>query len=38
MEQKLIDFIYDSPTSYHATSNIVKRLEKIGYTELKEKD
>ncbi|MDY3827662.1 MAG: M18 family aminopeptidase [Clostridium sp.] len=38
MEQKLIDFIYDSPTSYHATSNVVKRLEKIGYTELKEKD
>ena len=32
--QELIDFIYESPTSYHAVENLKKRLEEADYKEL----
>ena len=36
--QKLLDYIYDSPTAYHATFNAVEELKKAGFTELFERD
>ena len=41
MEQSISDlfsFIQESPTSFHAVSSIAARLEKAGFTRLKEKD
>lgn len=32
--QELIDFIYESPTSYHAVDSLKKRLEEANYKEL----
>ncbi|MCL2621258.1 MAG: M18 family aminopeptidase [Defluviitaleaceae bacterium] len=32
--QKLLDYIYNSPTAYHATSNGVEELKKAGFTQL----
>lgn len=36
--QELIDFIYDSPSSFHAADNAAKILSKNGFAELKEED
>ncbi|MCL2855670.1 MAG: M18 family aminopeptidase [Defluviitaleaceae bacterium] len=36
--QKLLDYIYKSPTAYHATDNAVEELKKAGFTQLFEKD
>lgn len=34
----LIDFLYDSPTAFHAVKNIKTELNEAGFKELKEKD
>ncbi len=36
--KELIDFIYDSPTPFHAVVNVKKMLEGSGFIELKEED
>jgi len=36
--QNLLDFLYESPTAHHATSNSVSMLKKAGFIELFEKD
>ena len=36
LAQELIDFLYDSPTAFHATKNIGEELKKNGFIELKE--
>lgn len=36
--QELIDFIYDSPTAFHAVDNAKGILDKQGFTELKEEE
>lgn len=36
--QELIDFLYDSPTAFHAVSNVSKALESVGFKELKEEE
>lgn len=35
---ELIDFIYDSPTAFHAVKNVKEMLDKEGFKELKEED
>ncbi len=35
---KLINFIYDSPTAFHATKNIVNRLKENNFTELSQSE
>ena len=37
LNQSLLDFIYDSPTPFHATENLAKRLEKAGFQVLSER-
>lgn len=34
--KELIDFLYESPTAFHAVENVKKDLEKSGFTEVKE--
>jgi len=34
--QKLLDYLYESPTPFHATDNAAKQLEAAGFVELKE--
>ncbi|MCM1263318.1 MAG: M18 family aminopeptidase [Butyrivibrio sp.] len=36
--QKLFNFIYESPTSYHAVENLEKMLDKEGFTRLEERE
>jgi len=36
--QNLLDFLYESPTAYHATANSVALLKEAGFVELFEKD
>lgn len=36
--EELIDFIYESPTAFHAVENVKKELEKNGFKELKEEE
>jgi aspartyl aminopeptidase len=36
--QELIDFIYDSPSAFHAVTNVKEDLKKAGFKELKEED
>ena len=36
--QELIDFIYESPTSFHAVDSVKKILLNCGFTELREED
>lgn len=36
--EELIDYIYESPTSFHAVNNAKLALEKSGFTEIKEED
>ncbi|WMJ80568.1 M18 family aminopeptidase [Clostridium sp. MB40-C1] len=36
--QELIDFIYESPTAFHAVENVRKQLLENGFKELKEED
>lgn len=36
--QELIDFIYESPTAFHAVENVKKQLLENGFKELKEED
>ncbi len=36
--RELIDFIYDSPTAFHAVDNVKKTLLDCGFIELNEKD
>jgi aspartyl aminopeptidase len=36
--QQLIDFIYESPTAFHAVESVKKMLMSSGFTELKEED
>lgn len=36
--KELIDFVYDSPTSFHAAHNAEKMLDDKGFVELKEED
>lgn len=36
--QELIDFIYESPTAFHAVENIKKQLQVAGFKELKEEE
>lgn len=36
--QKLLDYIYNSPTAYHATANGVDKLKEAGFTQLFEGD
>lgn len=36
--QELIDFIYDSPSAFHAVANVKEDLKKAGFQELKEED
>lgn len=36
--QELIDFLYDSPTAFHAVENLRKELSNTGFEELKEED
>lgn len=35
---EFVDFVNDSPTPYHAVASAVKRLEKAGFTAVKERD
>ena len=36
--QNLIDYIYDSPTAYHAVEMAKEELNKVGFVEIKEED
>lgn len=36
LSNELIDFLYNSPTAFHAVENIKKILKKEGFEELKE--
>jgi aspartyl aminopeptidase len=36
--QELINFIYDSPTAFHAVENVKKTLMEAGFTELREEE
>lgn len=36
--KELIDFIYDSPTAFHAVDNVSKTLKDCGFIELREED
>lgn len=36
--EELIDFLYDSPTAFHAVNNLKTSLESSGFEELKEED
>jgi aspartyl aminopeptidase len=36
--QQLIDFLYDSPTAFHAVENVKANLDNAGFEELKEED
>ena len=35
---ELIDFLYDSPTAFHAVKNVQESLESSNFKELKEED
>lgn len=36
--QRLIDFLYDSPTAFHAVDNVKKSLEENGFNEVREEE
>jgi len=36
--KELIDFLYESPTAFHAVNNVKDSLESINFKELKEED
>ncbi|GKU27184.1 putative M18 family aminopeptidase 2 [Clostridium folliculivorans] len=38
LAKELIDFLYESPTAFHAVENVKKELTKNGFKELKEED
>ncbi|MBK1813082.1 M18 family aminopeptidase [Clostridium sp. YIM B02505] len=38
LANELIDFLYESPTAFHAVENVKKELTKNGFRELKEED
>ncbi|MFA6075042.1 MAG: M18 family aminopeptidase [Negativicutes bacterium] len=38
LAQELIDFLYDSPTAFHAVDNVAAQLRDKGFTELNEAD
>ena len=38
LEDRLLDFLQRSPSPWHATANLVTRLEAAGYRPLKETD
>ena len=38
LAQELINFLYDSPTAFHATENVGEELKNNGFKELKEED